>query len=108
MRIQYRIECQPEDIPIRGNVCASGDESHDLECENAVIESLERGNEWAWCCIRVTAFIDGIDLEGVDYLGRCSYKSEKDFKRSSGYYQDMKRQTKDDLLAQIYEIKKLA
>jgi hypothetical protein len=107
MKIQYKINCLSEFIPIRGNVC-SIDEKHDRECENKVIKSLENGNEWAWCCVEVIAYIDGIDLIGVDHLGGCSYKSEKDFKRSSGYYQDMKHEAKRHLLAQINSIKKLA
>jgi len=106
MRIQYKIECLPEYIPIKGNVSAI-DEKIDRECEERVISSLESGNLWAWCCVKVTAFIDGIDLEGVDYLGGCSYKSENDFKRG-GYWKDMKQQAKNDLLTQIEKIKQLA
>lgn len=93
--VTYTLECSPEDIPVRGNAMASGDDEADRADEDRIIADLESGNEWAWCCAKVTAEWNG--FEGKDYLGGCSYASEDDFKRPGGYYDDMKQQALDDL-----------
>lgn len=106
-KVRYRVELLREEyIPIKGNVMASGDAEFDAECERKVIAQLERGNLWAWCCIRVVAYIEGIDLEGDDYLGACSYESEEDFKKD-GYYADMCDRARDELMAKIADVKNL-
>lgn len=45
------------------------------------------GNIYAWFCAKVTVKYRGFEAD--DYLGGCSYESEKDFKENSGYYADM-------------------
>lgn len=94
--IDYRIEVLPEDIEVRGNLIASGDETYDRNLENEVLARLERGDEWAWCVVRVIASADG--FEGDAYLGGCSYRDEADFKAPGGYFEDMKNEAKADLL----------
>ncbi len=86
IEITYRLECLSEDIPFRGNAMASGDDELDREAEQWIEDQLNRGNEWAWCCARVTATIEfqGHTFEGETYLGCCSYESEADFLRCSG------------------------
>jgi hypothetical protein len=98
-QVEFTIQCMPEDIPIKGNAIVSGDDEYDKEVENDLIEQLENGNEWAWCAIKVTACYKG--QEGTDYLGGCSYKSKKDFIESNDYYQDMRQQAYDELIAQL-------
>lgn len=105
MQIKYKIECLPEDIQIEGNASAIDPET-DLKNEQWIYSQLESGNEWAWCTVKVTAFIDGIELEGTDYLGGCSYLSQEDFERG-GYLADMQNSAKSDLLNQINAIKQL-
>jgi hypothetical protein len=102
-QIEYLIECLPEDIQIEGNAMASGDADDDKRVEDSIREQLNNGNEWAWCTVKVTAFIPGTGIEGTDYLGCCSYKSESDFKRD-GYYKDMCAQAKADLLKRVKNI----
>lgn len=55
------------------------------------IKRIEReynnGNFYAWFCAKVTVRYKGFEAD--EYLGGCSYKSEKDFKENSGYYIDM-------------------
>lgn len=97
--VTYTLECSPEDIEVRGNAMASGDDEADKEAEDAIIADLEAGNEWAWCCAKVTAEWNG--FEGEDYLGGCSYRDEADFKAEGGYYEDMKERALDDLYAQV-------
>lgn len=105
VQIKYRLEAFPEDISIEGNVLASGNSDEDRKAEQWVRDSLESGNEWAWCSVKVTAYIDlpGLDLEESDYLGACSYKSQRDFEKG-GYFEDMKLEAKTRLLRRLAEI----
>ena len=52
--VEFEIECVPEDLPIQGNASAINDEA-DAQLEKDLRDQLERGNEWAWCLVRVTA-----------------------------------------------------
>lgn len=97
--VEFTIKCLQEDMSVRGNCMASGDDALDKKCEDKIIRQLENGNEWAWCCVKVTAKYK--EFEGVDYLGGCSYKNEKDFIKNSGYFGDMKIQALDALNASI-------
>ncbi len=95
--VKYEIEALEEHLPVKGNVMISGNDEWDKEAEDLVYKQLEY-TEWAWCCVKVTARWKG--LEGTDYLGGCSYKSEEDF-RKDGYYEDMCSTAYDDLVQQI-------
>jgi hypothetical protein len=101
-KITYEIECLPEDMSYVGN-CSAIDEQTDRETENRIRDQLDRGNKWAWCCVKVTCTItySGEAFKGVDYLGACSYSDEDDFKTSSGYYDDMKGAAYADALQTI-------
>lgn len=102
MDITYTTDCFPEDTAIEGNCLASGDESADL-AEALRIEEELAYNPWAWCLVKVTATLVGTGLQGEDYLGACSYANEADF-HASLYYEDMKEQAKEDLLAKTEQI----
>lgn len=102
--VEFSIECEDEDIPVRGNAISSGDDKHDRECEDEIIADYESGNYWAWCCVHVTA--KWKSLEGDDYLGCCSYKSEEDFIRTSGYYDDMKQAAYNELIEKLTSLTK--
>ena len=96
--VTFSIECLSEDTPIDGNAMASGDDAADQECYDWIRAELYRGNDWAWCCVKVTATWEG--FKGVDYLGCCSYHSEADF-RQDGYYDDMRGRALEDLNASV-------
>lgn len=85
---------EQEDIAIRGNALASGDEEEDAAEEARILSELENGNPWAWCCVKVTAAYAG--LEATTYLGACSYRDEEDF-RQGGYFDDMRLEVLDML-----------
>ena len=85
--VEFEIAVLAEDMPVRGNALVSGDDDLDTQAENEIIEDYNNGNEWAWCTVRVTA--RWRDFVGADFLGGCSYESEKDF-IAGGYYEDMK------------------
>jgi hypothetical protein len=97
--VEFTIECLPEDLEIEGNASAWDDEEENRAYAAEIRRQLEHGNEWAWCCVKMTARWQG--YTGVDYLGGCSYKSEKDFIESNDYYEQMKQCALDDLNANI-------
>jgi hypothetical protein len=84
--VEFIIEHEPEDEPIDGNASAIDDET-DRKVVKWIRDQLRRGNSWAWCKVKVSAAWNG--FIGSDYLGCCSYKSEKDFKQG-GYFADMR------------------
>ncbi len=92
------VECLPEDLQIEGNASAI-DPVTDAEIVKNIYDQLESGNEWAWCCIKVTLKWKG--FEGTDYLGACSYKSKKDFIESNDYFPDMVSRAFDELVSNI-------
>lgn len=100
--VEFSLIAHPEEIPVRGNAAASGDDDCDKEIEDGIIQQIENGNVWAWACVEVKATWKG--LEESEYLGCCSYKDEDEFK-ADGYYQDMRERVYDLL---ITEIKSLA
>jgi hypothetical protein len=101
-QVEFTIECLPEEIPVKGN-CSAIDEETDRETEEHINNQLNSGNEWAWCCVKVTAKYKGI--EGADYLGGCSYESEKDFTEQDGYYKDMKQAAFNDLINNLNDLR---
>lgn len=92
--VEFVVECEGEHIPYKGN-CSAIDEESDRKAETWIRNQLRRGNQWAWCSVKVTARWKG--YEGHDYLGGCSYKSKDDFCQPGGYYDDMK----DEALAEL-------
>jgi hypothetical protein len=92
--VTFTIECEDEDMPVRG-AFASGDDEADLEDEKRILAELERGNNWAWCCVHVRA--SWRDFHGDDYLGGCSYASQEDFESNGGYLDDMKANALEEL-----------
>jgi len=97
--VTFRIEAEEDQIPVRGNAMASGDDDEDKKYEDEIIDRLERGDVWAWAAVTVIAEYEG--FKGWDHLGGCSYKDERDFVKNSGYYEDMKSEAYDDLLSKM-------
>lgn len=87
--------------PVRGNALASGDDAEDKVQEDEIIARLDRGDDWAWCCVTVTAEYYG--CTGRDTLGGCSYKSEAEF-RADPYFADMVNTALEDLHRQLSEV----
>lgn len=99
--ITYRLYIEQEELQVRGNALVSGDSKADKRAEDRILKALDDGNTWAWCTVKCTATIEGVDLEGVDYLGACSYKDVKAFIRKGGYYDDMRDVAKENLLEKL-------
>jgi len=84
--IEIELEATQDDLCVRGNALASGDDEIDRACENEIIRRLDSGDVWAWASVEVKVTKGG--LSESEYLGGCSYRDAKDFKRG-GYYYDM-------------------
>lgn len=69
--VTFEIRIEQDDIPVRGNAMASGDDAADRECEDAILAQLDAGNVEAWCSITVVAKWRG--HEGSDHLGCCCH-----------------------------------
>lgn len=96
--VKIGVECYPEDADVRGNAMVSGDDEADKKAEDEIIELLESGEVWAWCCVEVAARWGS--FSGHNYLGCCSYRNEGDF-REGGYFEQMIQEAIDDLNQQV-------
>ena len=77
----------PDEIPVQGNACYSGDEDFDRHVESEILKRLEQDDVWAWATVCVTAEWEA--LKENEYLGCCCYESEEDFRNNSGYFEEM-------------------
>jgi hypothetical protein len=90
-----RVLAEPDEVPVEGNACASGDNAFDQEVEQGILARLEQGDVWAWAA--VTVIVTWASFEARTHLGCCSYDSEDDFKQHGGYFDDMVAEALDDL-----------
>lgn len=97
--VTFTVTIEPDHISIEGNAMASGDPAADQEVYDWIRAELARGNEWAWCAVKVTAEWNG--YQAADYLGGCSYESEADFRAPGGYFDDMRKAALDALNANV-------
>ena len=99
------LEIRKSDVPIRGNAMVSGDSEYDRKVENEIIERLDSGDIYAWFDAKVTVSIEvnGVEFEGYDILGACSYTGLKQFLESGGYYDDMVQTALDNALSELRE-----
>ena len=75
-----------------------------VEDEADILRRLDSGDVWAWACVKVVATleIDDTQYRGEsEWLGACSYESEKDFRAPGGMFDDMKKTALDELCAQL-------
>lgn len=103
--VEIQLIVHEEDTPVRGNALASGDDAEDKRVEDEIIERLQDGDIWAWCCVEVRAVWrpEGVNfhVEGSDFLGACSYRDEQDFREDSLYFEDMVEQAVEDVNRQL-------
>lgn len=104
-RVTYVLSIEPEEISVRGNCIASGDDAYDKKVEDEIIERVDNGDDWAWCTVEVAAVFDGGPgigkIWGRDHLGGCSYKDEADFKQEGGYYPQMQEEALRNLAVTV-------
>lgn len=100
-KITYCLFIESEDIPVKGSF-ASGDDAADAKLERSIMSSLQDGNQWAWCLVKVEArHNDYPGIAGVDYLGACSYRNTLEFIQPGGYWDDMKSEALSELMGRI-------
>lgn len=68
--VTFSVEIEAEDIPVRGNAMASGDDAADRECEDEIIARLDRGEVEAWCAVVVKATWKGYSATAS--IGACT------------------------------------
>jgi len=101
--VTFTLTCESEDLPILGDILASGDDALDKETADEVQAQLDAGNEWAWCCAKVTATWE--DWSADEYLGGVSCKNEEDFRvGDKDYFDTMCDEALDRLNAQIAKV----
>jgi hypothetical protein len=101
--VTFTVEAEQDDLRVRGNALASGDDAEDKACEDEILRRLDAGDVWAWACVTVKASWRG--FVGADTLGACSYEHEGDF-RECDYFTDMCKNALEDLNRTIAEIEK--
>lgn len=102
--VTITLTAEPDDLPVRGNAQASGDDALDREAEDEILARLDRGEAWAWASVRVRATWtapSGTEYHGDAYLGGCSYRDEAEFREDGGYYDQMAAEALDDLNATL-------
>jgi hypothetical protein len=70
--VSYEVTIEPEDVDFHGN-CSAWDPETDRKAEQWIADELARGNELAWCWVKVVARFE--DYKGEDSMGGCSYKA---------------------------------
>jgi hypothetical protein len=92
--VTFSLSIEEEEDPVKGHF-ESDEPEKDKELEKEILSRLDRGDLWAWCCVKITASWNG--LHGVTYLGCCSYESEEDFIKCNDYCQSMKDEALEEL-----------
>lgn len=62
---------------------------------------VRAGDEWAFCS--VTVKVSWNDREAEASLGHCSYAGEEEFRKESGYFDDMVDEALDELNRELAE-----
>ena len=107
---EIEIRLHPEDTHPRDHFGYDTKEENDAAVAHVL--ALAERTEWGWCTVEVRAEFAG--MVGNDYLGGCSYESERDFCQPGGYYDDMVDQAVEDLAVKLektlnaIELKELA
>jgi hypothetical protein len=105
--VGYVYELLEEDIPVRGNAMASGDENEDRRVEDAILADLDRGHLEAWCSAHVFAQLtlstphDAFSAAGDAYMGGCSYRSEKELWESMTMEYDLEADALADAAVEL-------
>jgi len=94
--ITYEIECEQDLEDFRGN-CSAIDEETDSAAEQDIASRLDRGDVWAWCCVRVKATAENGAEAYSSWLGGCCFEDERDFK-AGPYFTDLCVEAADELL----------
>lgn len=87
---EISLHCEPNDYAVE-------DDFSDENARKWIATELAAGNQWAWCCARVTATYAG--KTGLAVLGGCSYESRDSFE--CGELATLTEEALDDLWTQL-------
>lgn len=105
--MRVHVEIEPEADCVRGNALASGDDAKDKQAEDEILARLERGDQWAWCSVRVVVESDcGMVRAESNWLGCCSYQDEAEY-RADRYFRDQLAECHDALFKLSSEVARL-
>lgn len=94
--VVIKIECLEEDIDPMEHF-------DDPIVARDIKQKYDEGNDWAWCCVKVTVTHKQADFVSIQYLGGCSYENEEDFKKDL-YYEDMVNDALGDIQSAMEEM----
>ncbi len=85
LTVEYHHVLDFDDVPVRGNTMASGDDAFDREVEEEILQRMDRGDVAAWALAQVHATLE-FDVNGEELfqgigetaVGPCSYGSTKE------------------------------
>lgn len=99
--ITYTLYIEQDDMPVRGNAFASGDDAEDRAVENDILARLNDGDIWAWAQTTCEASItvDGYEFTGEDHLGGCNYFDTEEFVAAN--WEDMKATAHQELMKRL-------
>lgn len=105
--ITYTVTVEDEDQPVDGNASAWGT-AEDKAYADEIKARLARGDVWAWCVVKVIASVDvnGQTVKGEsNWLGGCCYADEKDYRASSGYFEEQCAEALDALKSELQTLR---
>ena len=79
--VEISVLCIPEDEPYEDYYS-----EHELDTKAFIAAELAKGNDWAWCAVRVVVRWKKFECE--EYIGACSHQDEAQF-RAVGEYDIM-------------------
>lgn len=95
--VDIRIECLEEDIDPM-------EQFDDPIIARDIKQKYDEGNDWAWCCVKVTVFhAEEATFKSTQYLGGCSYENEEDFKKDL-YYKGMVNEALGNIQRDMEEV----
>ena len=99
--VTWTLKAEQDEMPVRGNAMASGDDEADRKYEDEIIDRLSNDDIWAWAQVTLIGTWHGLTVE--DHLGACTYKNEAEFKAGI-YYTDMQEEVIIELTARAQEV----
>lgn len=101
LTVDYDYQLDVDEVPVRGNAIAPGDDAYDREVEDEILERLNRGDISAWAVADVWAVFtfdvedDVFHSRGRTSLGALSYPSENELWASVLIDNDMRAEARE-------------
>ena len=100
---EFRFYAAYSEIAVRGNAVASGDDEHDKEVEDEIINRLNHGNLEAWFDAECFCHHLKTGINSSAFLGGCSYNAFDEFLAYN--WRSMARESYHECAKEIERIK---